>query len=623
MTIALVNKSKHQVISLATTNPISYSAAGGTTLIALFDCQNTTSTTATIADTVGNSWSTAVGFSTGSGNAHIAAFYVPSSISGANTITVTTDGSVLSNLFILEYSGISGAFDAASVIKGAFGTGVLANSVTPAASGELAIFFAATGGTSGVFSAFTGGFTQEDSQSGGPSATWGDLIAGSGAVNASATLSVSTNWSAIILLFKSLAVLSLADSSASVVTSSVTASSPCVVNDLLLSQFQLNNVSAAHSTFTPTISDTVNISTYAVPWSTYYAAGSKIYGYAWLAATTAGTPTVSVASNVAFSGGEFNYIRITNFAVTPALDPASTSASSSTNPITGSITTGGINEAVLQLMWNTAGGSIPSGPGGWSEIFNASGGGIIDPFWLENAAPGTATFSANGSTSAPWYSVTAGFASGAFGGTLNANVGTFSLTGQSATLTLSQIQQLVLLANPGAFDLLGAQSQSLLQQSFDTGVFSWTGRSASFSQSTGYTPFVVSTGIFALTGFDAALQTGNYVFSAFSGTFAISGQNATFTLIVQGNMPNLVGMDFYQALDALQNAGIYVPGGPVSTTSSLSVIWAPSTVTPGFVSAQSLAFGTEVAAGTPLVLTLSQFPFSSVIDLPPDWKQAH
>ncbi len=123
----------------------------------------------------------------------------------------------------------------------------------------------------------------------------------------------------------------------------------------------------------------------------------------------------------------------------------------------------------------------------------------------------------------------------------------------------------------------------------------------------------------------------------FSGAAALLGRGALaagaelgFDLagaLVNGSgipMPQLVGLNYYEALEVLQDAGIYLPVIAYAfRPSSISVKWAKSTLNAGFVAGQSIAAGLGVSAGAPVTLTLSQFPFNAVIDMPPDWKQVN
>jgi hypothetical protein len=88
-------------------------------------------------------------------------------------------------------------------------------------------------------------------------------------------------------------------------------------------------------------------------------------------------------------------------------------------------------------------------------------------------------------------------------------------------------------------------------------------------------------------------------------------------------MPNLIGMNFYEAIKVLQQAGIYLPITLYfQQTSQIKIVWVHvKNSRGGIVIDQSVAAGNLVKPGQPLTLTVSSFPFGSLIDLPPDWKQ--
>lgn len=99
---------------------------------------------------------------------------------------------------------------------------------------------------------------------------------------------------------------------------------------------------------------------------------------------------------------------------------------------------------------------------------------------------------------------------------------------------------------------------------------------------------------------------------------------STFSPGTQGvlHMPNLIGVNYYMALEMLQAAGIYLPLPVYAfSPSSITVQWARSPQQGGIVIAQSIATGTAVKPGQALTLTVSDFPFGGVIDSPPDWSQ--
>lgn len=89
-------------------------------------------------------------------------------------------------------------------------------------------------------------------------------------------------------------------------------------------------------------------------------------------------------------------------------------------------------------------------------------------------------------------------------------------------------------------------------------------------------------------------------------------------------MPSLVGLNFYEALQVLQGLGIYLPLPTYAfAPSSISVAWQKTNSRGGYVTAQSIPAGIQVVPSAPIELTVSTFPFGSVIDTPPDWKQVN
>lgn len=112
-----------------------------------------------------------------------------------------------------------------------------------------------------------------------------------------------------------------------------------------------------------------------------------------------------------------------------------------------------------------------------------------------------------------------------------------------------------------------------------------------------------------LTGLTASLTLG---------TLSVSVSGATIP------MPSLVGLNYYEALEALQTLGIYVPLPAYAfAPSSINVTWAKSTLRGGLVAAQSPSAGSGTIPNQPVTLTLSTFPFGSMIDTPPDWRQVN
>lgn len=202
---ALVGHTKHFQGS-ATSNSIAYTpTAIGNSILIL--CTNNTGNEAAVAsdNNASYTWTTDFASASGSGNAFISAFRTDNiTVNAANTFKVSFNATCSSQIFVLEVSGLllSGSFDTSSAIKGANSAAPSTNTAAPSQNGEYAVMFiGSTGATTPAVT--SGGFTQEDSASSGPSGAWGDqVLASTAAVSGGGTLSGANPWSAIVLLYK-------------------------------------------------------------------------------------------------------------------------------------------------------------------------------------------------------------------------------------------------------------------------------------------------------------------------------------------------------------------------------------------------------------------------------------
>lgn len=135
--------------------------------------------------------------------------------------------------------------------------------------------------------------------------------------------------------------------------------------------------------------------------------------------------------------------------------------------------------------------------------------------------------------------------------------------------------------------------------------------------------FVVSVS----TAYDSIVPLGIIISqSPLGGSSALPGTTVTIVVSLgppSGNMPNLVGLNFYMAIEELQALGIYIPLAVYAfTTSTITVQWVTSgQYAPGIVVAQSVPAGSDATPGENITLSIARFPFASVIDMPPDWIQ--
>jgi beta-lactam-binding protein with PASTA domain len=76
-------------------------------------------------------------------------------------------------------------------------------------------------------------------------------------------------------------------------------------------------------------------------------------------------------------------------------------------------------------------------------------------------------------------------------------------------------------------------------------------------------------------------------------------------------MPNLVGLELWDAIGVLEEVGIYVPSKVgYFGVFPISVIWRQSSVAAGTVLLQSIQTGQNVKPNFPITLTVSDYPIS-------------
>jgi hypothetical protein len=170
---------------------------------------------------------------------------------------------------------------------------------------------------------------------------------------------------------------------------------------------------------------------------------------------------------------------------------------------------------------------------------------------------------------------------------LQADTGSFTLTGQDAAFSLGRS----LAAETGAFSLTGQAADLAVSRalSADTGAFTLSGQDATLT----YTPLgayslTAETGSFALTGQAANLAVSRAL-SADTGTFFLTGQDATFskglTLAAETGAFVLTGQDAQlsrtrvllaemgaYSLDG-QDADLIYSGDPIPSGGGLEIEW--------------------------------------------------
>ena len=73
-------------------------------------------------------------------------------------------------------------------------------------------------------------------------------------------------------------------------------------------------------------------------------------------------------------------------------------------------------------------------------------------------------------------------------------------------------------------------------------------------------------------------------------------------------MPNVIGLDYEAALQAMIEAGVREVPLNVFTTDPVTIIWTTTGTKPGFVTAQLPVYGTQMSINSPAFLTVTSPP---------------
>lgn len=333
----------------------------------------------------------------------------------------------------------------------------------------------------------------------------------------------------------------------------------CNVGDLILVITEPSNVAGLVNV---PVNDTVNTGNYAPVASFYPGSGTNCMNIVFMACNQSGQPTIQWGNTGTYSNAIFQIIRATGFPSAPILDVASVVQATATGTaISNSTTLAQSNELAFSINLYGQPISFGSQNAGWSDTGVGTQGSLRNEFF-QAGITGAKTFTATASSSGTWYNYLFGFYSGV---TIPGAQGSFTLTGQTANFILGQITtgSAFMLASPGAFDWVGAQSQSpaIMQGGF--GPFFMTGQNANLISSTGAAfTLTAATGFFTMTGIDAVLQGSVYVFSAFTGFFTMTGFAANLVSTGPGGLPigdtltpNLIGLDWLTASAVLYFGG--------------------------------------------------------------------
>jgi len=289
-----------------------------------------------------------------------------------------------------------------------------------------------------------------------------------------------------------------------------------------------------------------------------YVSSSSFNGSLWLLPlSTAGSHTVTAtlsSANDIYVGGLY----VTGAANSP-LDGGgvgdSNFAGTSANAVHApSVTTTQNGDAILSFFNIVSGGGATSAgtsPNAFTslgfvttdffgEYFVQTTAGAIQPTATNSVnsdticatialAPGTGVSYSLTASSGPYAITGEAVTLGTNAAVLSAGTGSYAVSGQAATLFEFSTTSFTLLANAGAYDVLGASSSSGYALSLPAGAYAITGNQITLSQLGGYN-LPAAVGVYAVTGENATLAeniTPVYVLLASSGSFAITGIAAT------------------------------------------------------------------------------------------------
>ena len=276
-----------------------------------------------------------------------------------------------------------------------------------------------------------------------------------------------------------------------------------------------------HNTSAETWSDNVNSGNYSL--LADYTGGAEP-GIFWIIANATGAPTITCS-------GSLGTVNATAFVVTgwqgtPTKDTSITAAWGATSAVlTATPLVTGQNNEILVAIPSYGGGAYGTGAStGWTISNSCPDSPAWDHGYAAYAigvnAGRSLPISAAISASTAWTMTIGGIYDDTSAATiLTANYGSFALTGLASSLSISSTIALTLLSNPGAFNLLGAQSQSQSLLLASAGTFVLNGQVANFTKGLGAFSINCAYGTFSLTGENAILQSLTYRLPGLYGLF--------------------------------------------------------------------------------------------------------
>jgi len=206
-TPTLVQKANAHPGSSATC-AVTLSGVAANDTLAFYAYSTANQTFTSIADSSGNTVSTADNWSSNVSPAiSYGFFYVQAASAGTHTITITLASTGNIVCFLSEWSGLAttGVFDTAGATHFvATSSTVTSNSITPATNGELIIFAIGQSNSGNTYSSWNNSFAQQDLyNSTGPGGVWASEVqATAAAISGQVTSSGANNYAANIVAFK-------------------------------------------------------------------------------------------------------------------------------------------------------------------------------------------------------------------------------------------------------------------------------------------------------------------------------------------------------------------------------------------------------------------------------------
>jgi hypothetical protein len=309
--------------------------------------------------------------------------------------------------------------------------------------------------------------------------------------------------------------------------------------------------------------------------------------------------TVQVTASEAVTQGQLSLLEVSGL-LTNGQDILETAGSSSATACTiGPYTPALASELYISALSVVNAAGLNAFPlSGYTDLSNnTSGAGQWDQSYKINTSGVSAITNNYGTLSSgnKWSLGMVTYEGASIGYSLSASFGPFSITGQAASFSAST-------SIPSLLAACGTYNISLASASSDFDLISAYGSYAYVGIAASLVPVYAAQSLIAAFGsYSIAAQNALLVFA--QPTPAPAGPNI---------IPLMVGIFYEQAVYLLEQLNIYSPPTilSMSQTPTVTVNFIASNQIPGIVLAQSLATGTPAPLGTPVTLTVSEYPMA-------------